>query len=133
MKKQKELDARGLFVLDTVDPEQQHREVVVPPEEPDEMDGAVSRDNNTGEHVDSRKVMAARREELDYYRSMDAYKIVSKEEAWAVTGKAPIGVRWLDVNKGGSSTPRFDRGSWRRTLNEATIPSCMQVLHPWSA
>ena len=30
-------------------------------------------------------------EELEYDKSLGAYEVVSKEEAWKVTGKAPMG------------------------------------------
>ena len=44
----------------------------------------------------------ARREEIEYYGSMRVYdNEVGLAECWSATGKAPIAVRWVDINKGG--------------------------------
>ena len=38
---------------------------------------------------------------------MKVYKKVSIYECEAKIGKAPIGVRWVDVNKGDTSNPNY--------------------------
>jgi hypothetical protein len=38
---------------------------------------------------------------------MGVYKKVSKNRCWLVTGKKPIAVRWIDVNKGDDVTPNY--------------------------
>ena len=37
---------------------------------------------------------------MEESRKHQVYVKVPVEEAWQVTGKAPLGVRWVDVNKG---------------------------------
>ena len=57
-------------------------------------------DDISGEASSPKEVAKARREELDFYQSMGAYKVVDRSEAWRVTGKGQVGVRWIDHNKG---------------------------------
>ena len=44
-------------------------------------------------------VNAARKKELEYCESKGVWKKVSIQEAWHVSGRPPITVRWVDVNK----------------------------------
>ena len=60
-------------------------------------------DDQSGEVLDPSLVKKARREEMDYFRSMRVYDQVSIDECKKVTGAAPIAVRWVDLNKGDSS------------------------------
>ena len=48
---------------------------------------------------------AARRKELDYFESKNVWQRVSIDEAWRISGRSPITVRWVDVNKGDDETP----------------------------
>ena len=56
-------------------------------------------DDRTGKLLDSQKVRAARAEEL---RELDRRVWVEAdvEECWNKKGRGPIGVRWVDVDKG---------------------------------
>ena len=42
-------------------------------------------------------VASARREELEYFKSMNVYEHVPLEECIQTTGKPPIGTRWIDT------------------------------------
>ena len=53
-------------------------------------------DDRTGKLLDSEKVRAARAEELDRRVWVEA----DVEECWNKKGRGPIGVRWVDVDKG---------------------------------
>ena len=44
------------------------------------------------------KVIEARREEIGFMKGK-TFEVVKKEEAYRVTGKAPIGTRWVDTDK----------------------------------
>ena len=50
---------------------------------------------------------AARAEEIKIFNQYSVYTKVPWEEAKRLTGKAPIGVRWVDVNKGDSVNPEY--------------------------
>ena len=44
--------------------------------------------------------MEARREELQYFKDMQVYQYATIDECRQATGRPPIGVRWVDTNKG---------------------------------
>ena len=64
-------------------------------------------DDVSGEPLDPEEVRKARKEEIRYFKEMNVYKKVPLAECWAKTGKAPIGVRWVDVNKGDSKNKNY--------------------------
>ena len=57
-----------------------------------------NQENRFDDDLDPRKVREAREEELRELEDR-VYDEVDEEEAWKATGKAPIGVRWVDVRK----------------------------------
>ena len=61
----------------------------------------------SGEPLDPAEVRKARKEEIRYFKEMNVYKKVPLAECWAKTGRAPIGVRWVDVNKGDSKNKNY--------------------------
>ena len=52
-------------------------------------------------------VIAARRIELQYFRSKGVWLKVPRGRAKQMTGKPPISVRWVDVNKGDEVEPNY--------------------------
>ena len=52
-------------------------------------------------------MLAAMRLEIEYFRKMKVYTKVHRREAYGVTGKPPIKVRWVDVNKGSKEVPEI--------------------------
>ncbi len=70
------------------------------------VDGTpIYRDDLTGQVLDSKLVMEARKKELDFFEAKQVWKIKTFEEARRRTGKPPITVRWVDVNKGDDINP----------------------------
>ena len=61
-------------------------------------------DDVSGEPLDPKRVQGALREEVEYVRKMRLYDKVPTTECRKQTGKGPISVRWIDINKG-----RFDQ------------------------
>ena len=64
-------------------------------------------DDVTGQELEPALMMQARRDEIQYFRDMGVYEKVDIAEAWAETGKAPIAVRWVDINKRDSQNPNY--------------------------
>ena len=64
-------------------------------------------DDVSNEPLVPHMVMKARAEELDYFNSMGVYEYAKIDECWKLTGKQPIGTRWIDVNKGDSLKPNY--------------------------
>ena len=54
----------------------------------------------TGAELIPKLVAAARKEELEYFKSMNVYEYAPLVECWNTTGHAPIGTKWLDTHKG---------------------------------
>ena len=50
---------------------------------------------------------AARGKELEYFASKGVWHLRSREEAYKKTGKPPITVKWIDVNKGDDEHPNY--------------------------
>ena len=73
----------------------------------DEKEWMNAMDDVSGEALDTGKVRTARKEEMVYFKKMGVYKKVPLKVCWEETGKAPIGVRWVDINKGDSLNPNY--------------------------
>ena len=56
-------------------------------------------DDVSGEQFDGDMVDKARKEELEEFKKHQVYEKVPIKECWDNTGKAPIGTRWIDINK----------------------------------
>ena len=65
------------------------------------------RDDLTGQVLRDDLVRAARVQELTYFKDKGVWLKRPKAEARQVTGRLPITVRWVDVNKGDELNPRY--------------------------
>ena len=64
-------------------------------------------DDVTGIPLRPELVRKARQEEMREFANHGVYVKVSEEECWRVTGKGPIGTRWVDINKGDDDRPEY--------------------------
>ena len=64
-------------------------------------------DNLNGERLDPELVRKARAEEMREFANYGVYRKVPLSECYDRTGKEPIGVRWVDVNKGDRTSPEY--------------------------
>ncbi len=65
------------------------------------------RDDITGQPLKDELVKEARQKELAYFCSKGVWIKRPKHEARRVTGRPPISVRWVDVNKGDDVNPKY--------------------------
>ena len=72
-----------------------------------EKDGTSVMDDQSGEPLEPNKVRTARKEEISYFRDMKVYDKVDLSECLSATGRKPIAVRWVDINKGDSANPNY--------------------------
>ena len=83
----------------------------VPPEEENELlpiAGSQAWDDVTGLPLHPQMVRQARSEHIACYKKMQVFEKVLLEECWTRTGKAPIKVRWADVDKHkGEGLPKY--------------------------
>ena len=64
-------------------------------------------DDQSGEKLDPLLVRKARMEEMAYFKSMNVYDKVPLSKCMQATGRRPIAVRWVDINKGDSANPNY--------------------------
>ncbi len=65
------------------------------------------RDDLTGQVLRDDLVREARAKELAYFTAKGVWQKVSRAKARAQSGKSPISVRWVDVNKGDEILPNY--------------------------
>ena len=65
------------------------------------------RDDLTGQVLKDELVEKARAVELAYFHSKSVWVKVPKQDARRTSGKTPISVRWVDVNKGDDLNPNY--------------------------
>ena len=67
----------------------------------------VAWDDVSGAALDPQTVKRARQEELEYVHKMSVYQKVPISECVMRTGRQPLIVRWIDVNKGDQDNPNY--------------------------
>ena len=70
-------------------------------------EGMEAFDDVSGQPLDPALMIKARKSKIEYFCDMGVYEKVDVNECWSVIGKAPIGVRWLDISKGDSANPNY--------------------------
>ena len=87
-------------------------EVGLTVEEPDVLTTAAAGgvhkdvwDRISGQLMDGERVHKAREEEMVYMRMLKVFEYATLEEAREATGRAPISVDWVDVDKGRDRRP----------------------------
>ena len=89
----------------------------------------------TGHELCPKKVREARREDIAYDQSMGVYTKVPIEECRRVTGREPIGARWVDVDKG-KGDPELEKYRSRlvaQQFNTGNDPTMVAATPPVEA
>ena len=93
-------------------------------------EGAVAFDDLNGDELDPVMMAKARIDEIKYFKEMGVYDKVNIHEAYDVTGKAPIAVRWVDINKGDSSSPLYRSRLVAKEFNTGIKPELYAATPP---
>ena len=72
-----------------------------------EVDGSRVYRDVTGRTIDRKLVHDARQKELDFFNSKNVWSLREFEECRRKTGKLPVIVIWVDVNKGDDVSPNI--------------------------
>lgn len=67
----------------------------------------IATDVISREQLDRKMVSAARQDELQYSKDMQVFEYAPLSKCAAATGRPPMGVRWVDTNKGGRAKPKY--------------------------
>ena len=106
MAAQRKADAMNVVLMDVMQLEELNEFGVDELHEPD-ASGFTASDYFTGTPLDPGKVMAARAEEIRYFKDMNVYEYTTISECKRFTGRPPIGARWIDINKGDDNAPNY--------------------------
>ena len=93
-------------------------------------EGLRAWDDLSGQELDPKLMMAARREEISYFKEMGVYEKVDIAESWKETGRAPIAVRWVDINKGDSKSPKYRSRLVAKEFNTGVRPELYAATPP---
>ena len=64
-------------------------------------------DDSKGGYLDPKLIRQARKEEIIELHKYKVYEKRPIEECLRVTGKKPMGIRWVDTNKGDELNPEY--------------------------
>lgn len=102
LKKVKELSPLSEVVSSGPSPEDTGSEPTESYFDPDTYIEGMVFDSVTGMPLDMVKVQEARSEEMKWVEKQKLYEVVDESVCWEETGRAPIGLKWVDRNKGDS-------------------------------
>ena len=69
--------------------------------------GVEAEDDVKGRPLDPREVKNAREKEIKYLWCMEVYEYSTEAEARARPGRNPVGLKWIDTNKGSAEAPHY--------------------------
>ena len=98
--------------------------------ESDGNEEMIAFDDLTGQELDPGLMKKARKEEIQYFKDMNVYEKVDIEECWRETGKAPIAVRWVDINKGDTQNPLYRSRLVAKEFNTGVKPELYAATPP---
>ena len=90
-------------------------------------------DDVSGAALKPEEVKRVRREETEYVHNMKLYDKVSIDEAYQKTGKGPISVRWIDINKGDVESPNYRSRLVAREINTSKRDDLFAATPPLEA
>ena len=64
-------------------------------------------DDLKGQQLDPDMVRAARAEEMKFLWDREVYEVVPVSECVETTGRRPLGLKWIDTNKGTQEAPKY--------------------------
>ena len=102
-------------------------------EEDDQPQFEIAWDDVSGAELDPKVVRQARREEIEYVREMDLCNKVTTQECYAKIRKAPITVRWIDINKGDGVNPNYRSRLVAREINTHKCDDLFARIPPLEA
>ena len=91
------------------------------------------RDDITGQLLDPALVAGARKKEPQYFDDKEVWDLRPISECRRLTGKSPVTVRWVDVNKGCGLKPNVTSRLAARQIRQAGEESRFAPTSPLEA
>ena len=85
------------------------------------------RDAMSGQVLERNLVMVARQKELKYFLAKEVWMKRPRSEAYRNTGKRPMSVKWVDVNKGDDLSPNYRS---RLVARDIRLPGEQAIFAP---
>ena len=102
-------------------------------EEEEQDFGEEAWDDVYGSPLKQQEIIKARQEEIEYVNKMKLYEKVPTSEAYPQTGKGPISVRWIDINKGDNENPNYRSRFVAREINTSKRNDLFEATPPLEA
>ena len=90
-------------------------------------------DDITGVELNQQGVLAARDEEMVEVKKHNVYSKVPINQCWDRTGKKPIAVRWVDINKGDEKDPQLRSRIVAKDFNDRVRDDLFAATPPLEA
>ena len=74
---------------------------------PEQGHSGKYRDASSGQTLKDALVVEARAKELGHFTEKGVWLKRPRQDAFAATGRAPVSVKWVDVNKGDDVSPKY--------------------------
>ena len=93
----------------------------------------VAFDDVSGAKLDPKLVSEARQAEMRYFKRMQVYRKVSIRKCWHMMGKAPIGVRCVDVIQQDNINPKYRSRLVAKDFKTSNDPELYAATPPLEA
>ena len=90
-------------------------------------------DDASGKELNGELVRAARAEEMATVKKMEVWIKVDREQCYKETGKPPIKLRWVDINKGDEGKPNHRSRIVAKEIETSNRPDLFAATPPSSA
>lgn len=100
-------------------------------EEPQSTSLEQAWDDVSGAELDPEKVKKARAEEIEYTHKMQLYEEVPVRDCYNKTGRGPITVCWIDINKVDNQSPNYRSRLVAREINIYKRDDSLRPLLHW--
>ena len=87
-------------------------------------------DELSGKSREEGQVNTARMDDLGEVARHNVYTKVFVSECWEITGQAPIGPRWVDVNIGGENNPDYKQRLAAQEVNDSKSEDLFAATPP---
>ena len=80
--------------------------------------------------MDRGMVEAARAEELAVFKNMQVWRKVRREECFQATGRPPMKLMWVDINKGDELHPKYRSRNVAKEIKTDNNPALFAATPP---
>ena len=141
LKQQKLSDSHGMYMIGSIENDNLEQRMQDAKRSDEELHGEeedleeqfVAFDDVSGKELHPHLMRQARIDEIKYFKEHNVYTKVPLQECWQAIGKAPIGVRWVDVNKQDDENPKCRSRLVAKEIRKSAMPELYAATPPLEA